>query len=71
MAVSWQGQHILQANITNFENKHLQRPETSEERSKNSKTGMVSIIANLPTQMITTPVDVRNKIRQQEKRACM
>ena len=60
MVVSQQGQHTQHASIT-FENERLQRPETSEGQSKNWKTEMVSIIANLPTLMITTPVDVRNK----------
>jgi hypothetical protein len=47
--------------MTTCEHEYLQRPETSEEQSKNSETETVSIIANLPTLMITTPVDVRNE----------
>ena len=49
------------ANITTCEHEYLQRPETSEEQSKNLETETVSIIANLPTLTITTPVHVRNE----------
>jgi hypothetical protein len=61
MAVSWQEQLTKHANRKPCENENFQIPETSEEQSKNSETEMVSIIANLPTLMITTPVDVRNE----------
>lgn len=63
MVVRWQGQQMqhTSTSITIFKNECLQRPETSEERSKNSKTEMVSIIANLPPLLVTTPVHVRNK----------
>ena len=47
--------------MTTCEHEYLQRPETSEEQSKNLETETVSIIANLPTLTITTPVHVRNE----------
>jgi hypothetical protein len=53
-----QGQHRQHASVTTCGQEYLKIPETSGGQSKNSKTETVSIIANLPPLMITTPVDV-------------
>jgi hypothetical protein len=47
---------------------HFLKPETFVERSRNSKTEMVSTVANLPLLMMTIPVDIKAKIRQQQSR---